>query len=137
MSAQNPPNHGDEHDHSASPVAGEHADALAGNPYASHYQQRAEEPDLDAGAPQLRASELRRMNHRALLLLGAVVLLLLFVAYWMIQSATASRDKPKPREEKVTVAEAPAAVAFLPEAMASAPVAPSLASLPPPVELTL
>ena len=112
MSAQNPPNHGDEHDHSASPVAGEHADALAGNPYASHYQQRAEEPDLDAGAPQLRASELRRMNHRALLLLGAVVLLLLFVAYWMIQSATASHDKPKPREEKVTVAEAPAAVAL-------------------------
>ncbi len=112
MSAQNPPNHGDEHDHSGSPAAGERADALAGNPYASHYQQRAEEPDLDAGAPQLRASELRRMNHRALLLLGAVVLLLLFVAYWMIQSATASHDKPKPREEKVTVAEAPAAVAL-------------------------
>lgn len=112
MSAQNPPNHGDEQDHSASPAAGERADALAGNPYASHYQQRAEEPDLDAGAPQLRASELRRMNHRALLLLGAVVLLLLFVAYWMIQSATASHDKPKPREEKVTVAEAPAAVAL-------------------------
>lgn len=112
MSAQNPPNQGDEHDHSGSPAAGERADALAGNPYASHYQQRAEEPDLDAGAPQLRASELRRMNHRALLLLGAVVLLLLFVAYWMIQSATASHDKPKPREEKVTVAEAPAAVAL-------------------------
>lgn len=120
MSAQTPQTPGDAHGAGSAPAATEHAEALAGNPYASQYQQRAEEPDLDAGAPQLRASELRRMNHRALLLLGAVVLLLLFVAYWMIQSATASRDKPKPREEKVTVAEAPTAVA-LPQLPRSTP----------------
>ncbi|MEP6898589.1 MAG: TrbI/VirB10 family protein [Rhodanobacter sp.] len=47
------------------------------------------------------------MNQRALLLLGAVVLLLLFVAYWMITSAGKRSDQPKPKEEKVTVAEAP------------------------------
>ncbi len=92
---------------------GEHAggthesrDPLAGNPYASHIQ-RGHEPDLDANAPQLRAIELRRMNRRALLLLGAVVLLLMFVAYWMFTSAGSRREQPKPREEKVTVAEAP------------------------------
>ncbi len=92
--------------------AGEHAgtprdkcDSLMGNPYASHIQHA--EPDLDANAPQLRAVELRRMNRRALLLLGAVVLLLMFVAYWMFTSAGGHREQPKPREEKVTVAEAP------------------------------
>lgn len=81
-------------------------DPLGGNPYASHIQREAE-PDLDANAPQLRAVELRRMNRRALLLLGAVVLLLMFVAYWMFTSAGGRRGQPKPREEKVTVAEAP------------------------------
>lgn len=85
------------------------AEALAGNPYAHQYQRSAE-PDLDANAPQLRSNELRRMNHRALLLLGAVVLLLLFVAYWMIKSAGTPRERSKPREEKVSVTEAPAAI---------------------------
>ncbi|CAM5264190.1 TrbI/VirB10 family protein [Rhodanobacter lindaniclasticus] len=81
-------------------------ESLTGNPYASHAQREAE-PDLDANAPQLRATELRRMNRRALLLLGAVVLLLMFVAYWMFTSAGSRREPPKPREERVTVAEAP------------------------------
>ncbi len=85
------------------------AEALAGNPYAHQYQRSAE-PDLDASAPELRSSELRRMNHRALLLLGAVVLLLLFVAYWMIKSAGTPRERSKPREEKVSVTEAPAVI---------------------------
>jgi type IV secretion system protein VirB10 len=80
---------------------------LRGNPYANQYQRTAE-PDLDAGAPQLHATELRRMNRRALLLLGAVVLLLLFVAYWMISGAGRSHAQPKPHEEKVTVTAAPA-----------------------------
>ncbi|MFI4958441.1 MAG: hypothetical protein ACHP7C_04700 [Lysobacterales bacterium] len=65
---------------------GDGTDPLANNPYSTQYQ-RAAAPDLDAGAPELRSNDLRRMNQRALLLLGAVVLLLLFVAYWMISSA--------------------------------------------------
>jgi type IV secretion system protein VirB10 len=129
VSAQTPQTPGDEHVTGHAQAPAEHSEALAGNPYASQYQQRVEEPDLDAGAPTLRASELRRMNHRALLLLGAVVLLLLFVAYWMIQSATASREKPKPREEKVTVAEAPSAVA-LPQLPRPAPVPPPARAIP-------
>lgn len=110
MSSQTPHHPDSDRDDGHEPTRDAHAEALAGNPYASQYQQRAEEADLDAGAPQLRSSELRRMNRRALLLLGAVVLLLLFVAYWMIQSATSHHEQAKPREEKVTVAEAPAAI---------------------------
>lgn len=106
----NTPHHPDERGPSGEnpsyEATGAHHDPLAGNPYSAQYQ-RADTPDLDAGAPQLKSHELRRMNQRALLLLGAVVLLLLFVAYWMITS-TGSRSKTaRPREEKVTVAEAP------------------------------
>ena len=129
MSAQTPHEPGDEHGHEA-PTDPRH-DPVAGNPYASHYQQRVEEPDLDAGAPQLRTAELRRMNRRARFLLAAVVLLLLMVAYWMIQSAMTPRERPKTREEKVTVAEAPAAVA-LPQLPRPAP-APVAAAQPIPL----
>ena len=87
-------------------MPGNQADPLGSNPYSARYQQSAA-PDLDAGAPQLRSHDLRRMNQRALLLLGAVVLLLLFVAYWMITGTGSRNEQPKPREEKVTVAEPP------------------------------
>lgn len=84
---------------------------LRENAYASRYQ-RDPEPDLDATAPELRATELQRMNRRALLLLVAVVVLLLFVAYWMITGVGRKRDAPRQREEKVTVAQAPAALSI-------------------------
>ena len=89
-----------------------HGDALAHNPYSTHYHQAA--PDLDAGAPLLKSNELRRMNRRALLLLGSAVVLLLFVSYWMISSATSRREPTKPKEEKVTVADAPPTLALPP-----------------------
>jgi type IV secretion system protein VirB10 len=92
---------------------GDGTDPLANNPYSTQYQRSAA-PDLDAAAPQLRSNDLRRMNQRALLLLGAVVVLLLFVAYWMISSAGQRNEQPKPREEKVTVAEAPRPVPLPP-----------------------
>ncbi|OOG47810.1 TrbI/VirB10 family protein [Rhodanobacter sp. C01] len=92
---------------------GDGTDPLANNPYSTQYQRSAA-PDLDAAAPQLRSNDLRRMNQRALLLLGAVVVLLLFVAYWMISSAGKRSEAPKPREEKVTVAEAPRPVPLPP-----------------------
>jgi type IV secretion system protein VirB10 len=91
--------------------AGPHdqGDATHANPYANQYQRHAE-PDLDASAPELRSSEMQQMNRRALLLLGAVVLLLLFLAFWMISNAGKKTEQSKPREEKVTVAEAPTAL---------------------------
>jgi len=97
-------------------------EAIHDNPYANQYQRGAE-PDLDASAPELRSNELRQMNRRALLLLGAVVLLLLFLAFWLISGVGKKSDQPKPREEKVTVAEAPASLALpqLPPATAIRP----------------
>jgi type IV secretion system protein VirB10 len=83
-----------------------HGETASGNPYANQYQRHVE-PDLDASAPELRSSEMQQMNRRALFLLGAVVLLLLFLAFWMISNAGKKTEQPKPREEKVTVAEAP------------------------------
>jgi type IV secretion system protein VirB10 len=90
----------------AQAVPHDQGDATHGNPYANQYQRHAE-PDLDASAPELRSSEMQQMNRRALFLLGAVVLLLLFLAFWMISNAGKKTEQPKPREEKVTVAEAP------------------------------
>ena len=94
-------------------MPGHQADPLASNPYSARYQQTVA-PDLDAGAPQLKSHDLRRMNQRALLLLGAVVLLLLFVAYWMITGTGSRSEPPRPREEKVTVAEPPKSLALPP-----------------------
>ncbi len=107
----------------ARPAARDHDETASGNPYASHYQRSAE-PDLDASAPSLQSSELRQMNRRALFLLGAVVLLLLFLAYWMISGVGAKEKRTKPREEKVTVADAPASMAL--------PLLPSTATPTPP-----
>lgn len=100
-------------------MPGNQADPLGSNPYSARYQQSAA-PDLDAGAPQLRSHDLRRMNQRALFLLGAVVLLLLFVAYWMIAGTGSRNEQAKPREEKVTVAEPPKSL-VLPQLPSPAP----------------
>lgn len=112
-------------------------DPLANNPYSTQYRESAA-PDLDAGAPQLRSNEMRRMNQRALFMLGAVVLLLLFLAYWLIKSATSHNDQPKQREEKVTVAEAPHPIALpppLPQTQATPiPLATQPVPLPPPAQ---
>lgn len=98
------------------------SEPIRDNPYANQYQ-RGGEADLDASAPELRSNELRQMNRRALFLLGAVVLLLLFLAFWLISGASKKSDQSKPREEKVTVAEAPASLVLpqLPPTMASQP----------------
>jgi len=106
-------------------------EAFHNNPYANQYQRSAE-PDLDASAPELRSNELRQMNRRALLLLGAVVLLLLFLAFWLISGVGKKSEQSKPREEKVTVAEAPAPLA-LPQ-LPSAPV-PQSQPAPQPIPL--
>lgn len=88
-------------------------DPLMHNPYATQYQQTAA-PDLDAGAPMLRSNEWRRMNRRALAMLGSAAIVLLFVSYWMISSATSRNQPSRPREEKVTVADAPPTLALPP-----------------------
>lgn len=129
----NTPRHPEDERAGSEPTQVDQGEAAPGNPYANRYQRNAE-PDLDAGAPELRSNEMRQMNHRALLLLGAVVLLLLFLAYWLISNAGRKNDQPQPREEKVTVAEAPASLALpqLPPARAQLPAAQPIPLMPPP-----
>lgn len=100
---------------------------LAGNPYA---QQQTTPPDLDARTPQLRASEMRRMNQRALFFLGGIVLLLLVLAYFLFLSGHAQKQKPLAQQETVTV---PAAPLLPPTRPAPTPIAatPVLPPLPP------
>jgi len=99
------------------------ADPLAGNPYSNQYRQSAA-PDLDAGAPELRSNDLRRMNRRALVFLAAIIFLLIIVAFWMLKSGSGKNDAPpKQREETVTVPEAPKSIPR------------PLPSLPPPIPL--
>nr|WP_040670103.1 TrbI/VirB10 family protein [Rhodanobacter fulvus] len=108
--------------------------AAPANPYANQYQRSAE-PDLDASAPSLQSSELRQMNRRALFLLGAVVLLLLFLAYWMVSGVGRKDERAKPREEKVTVADAPTSMTLPPLPPAAAPAAPTPQPAPQPIPL--
>lgn len=117
------------------PDAGQ-GETLAHNPYAAYYQQSAT-PDLDAAAPLLKSHELRRMNRRALLMLGTAVVLLLFLSYWMISSAASRSDPVKPKEEKVTVADAPPSLVLPLRPHEAKPIplvqqATSLPPLPPP-----
>lgn len=79
----------------------------SGNTYAEHYQQ-ARHPDLDATAPELRSSEMRRMNRRALTFLAGIALLLAIAGLWMFNSLLHRNDgQQKPREETVTIPAAP------------------------------
>jgi type IV secretion system protein VirB10 len=108
--------------------------AAPANPYANQYQRSAE-PDLDASAPSLQSSELRQMNRRALFLLGAVVLLLLLLAYWMISGVGSKNERTRPREEKVTVAEAPTSMALPPRPPVATPASPTPQPVSQPIPL--
>lgn len=108
----------------------EQADPLAGNPYSAN-QRQAPPPDLDAGAPQLAASDVRRMNRRALVFLGGIIALLLFAAYFLLSGGSNKAAPPKKvREETVSVPTAPK-VAPIPEPEAP-PLPQPIALAPPP-----
>jgi type IV secretion system protein VirB10 len=121
VSSNTPNQPGDGSDRENAPSAG-HSDPLAGNPYSNQYRQSAS-PDLDANAPILKSSDLRRMNRRALFYLAAIVVLLLAVAFWLIKGP--SRKAPAPKQtETITVPMAPVAPAVLPQLPATPPVQP-------------
>lgn len=77
------------------------------NPYFG--QRRATtEPDLDAGSPVLTSAEARRLNRKALLFLGGIVLLLLFLGYFVLWGGKEKDDEPAtPTRGEVTVPQAP------------------------------
>lgn len=105
----NQPDDGTDRENAPSP---ERNDSLASNPYATQYQQSAA-PDLDANAPTLKSSDLRRMNRRALFYLVAIVVFLLAVGFWLIKGPSSKAPPPK-QVETITVPVAPLAPPPLP-----------------------
>jgi len=106
-------------------------DPLAGNPYSTQARQ-APQPDPDAGAPHLASNDIRRMNRRALGFLAGIVVLLLAVGFWMLSGGGSKPQAQKPREETVSVPEAPRAPS-LPPAPEPAPQQPIALAPPPPL----
>lgn len=98
------------------------ADAETSNPYYAN-QQHAAAPNLDSNAPQLKSNELQRLNHKALLFLAGIVLLLIVAAVWMFRSVTSGKDEvTKPKEEKVVIPELPSNAGAPPMAESVAPI---------------
>lgn len=70
------------------------------NPYYNGAQRPAEPaPNLDQGSPVLTAAETRRMNRKALLFLGGIVLLLLLLGYFMLKGGRNAGDDSKPKAD--------------------------------------
>jgi type IV secretion system protein VirB10 len=138
VSPNNPyqPDEGNENEHIPPHRDDRAADPLANNPY-SNQQRTVEAPDLDAGAPQLRSTEMTRMNRRAMMFLAGIVVLVAFLAVWVLKAAHHDDNKPKAREETLTVPQAPAPVPQMPtQTPRQVPKLPQpiqLASTPPPL----
>ena len=97
------------------------------NPYQARHGGR--DPGLDMDEPRLQAVEMQRLNRKALLFLGGIILLLACAAFWIFSGAMSRADErgPRPRSEQVVI---PAAPRDLPELPAGQP-APPLPELPP------
>lgn len=105
------------------------------NPYSASWQERA--PDLDMGAPQLKADDAQRLNRKALMYLAGIVGLLMVTAIWLARGMFGGDDSDRrqpPKEEQVVIPDAPTEVA-LPQLPPEEPVQPvPLAELPMPPE---
>lgn len=82
------------------------------NPYIG-YAQAGPEPDLDAHAPMLRASESQRLNRKALGFLAATISLLVLMAVWVFAGGHESENRRNSRQdgEEVRIPELPQAAA--------------------------
>ncbi|MBA0388189.1 TrbI/VirB10 family protein [Stenotrophomonas maltophilia] len=93
----NDPNNG--RDESQSPYGAQGAADAPSNPYFGTTQAEPA-PDLDAAAPQLRSAEEQRLNRKALLFLGGIVLLLMAMGFLLFRKGQDdATEQNKPREE--------------------------------------
>lgn len=91
MSQQNTP----ENDPNPSPYGqGPAAQEPSANPYYGHAQAEAA-PDLDASAPQLRSAEEQRLNRKALLFLGGILVLLLAMGFLLLRKGKEDAEEAK------------------------------------------
>lgn len=98
-----------------------------GNPYyAAQQQQAPQQPNLDAGAPQLKAVESQRLDRKALLFMAGIVALLVLMTLVVMRKSGSDNEEEvkKPREEKVVIPDLPKG--------AGTPGGPDFAELPPP-----
>ncbi len=105
-------------------------DPLANNPYSAQYRQ-GPAPDLDANAPILKSSDLKRMNRRALLFLGAIVALLAILGFWLIKGS--HHEAPAKKPDAVVIPTAPPAPPPLPPSRTPPPPIPVVATNSTPV----
>ncbi len=89
--------------------SGNYSDNQGSNPYYSAQQSSQDQPDLDAGAPQLKSTESQRVNRKALLFLAGIVALLVLMTIVVVKNASSDKEEAveKPREEKVVIPELP------------------------------
>ncbi len=89
------------------PMPGADDPALASNPYLNAARSEPV-PDLDAAAPQLRSEESQRMNRKALMFLGLLIVLVLGMAWLMLSRGGKTETAPaQVREERPFVPDTP------------------------------
>lgn len=78
------------------------------NPYSTQAQAQPAQAQLDAAAPQLKSSDMQRMNRSAMIMLAVLALLLIAGVLWVFLSPGSSKPtQAKPSEETVNIPEAP------------------------------
>lgn len=89
--------------------SGDYSDNQGSNPYYNAQQSSQDQPDLDAGAPQLKSVDSQRVNRRALMFLAGIVALLVLMTIIVIKNASSDKEQAveKPREEKVVIPDLP------------------------------
>ena len=130
----NDPNNG--RDESQSPYGAQGAPDAQSNPYFGTTQAEPA-PDLDAAAPQLRSAEEQRLNRKALLFLGGIVLLLMAMGFLLFRKGQDDKDAVQkvPDVARVSTPTLPDAVQTSPvpsQAMQPVDPIPMTPPLPPP-----
>ncbi len=79
------------------------------NPYYAAQQPPSQQPDLDAGAPQLKSSDSQRMNRKALMFIAGILAMLVLMTFIVIKNASSDKEDEvkKPKEEKVVIPDLP------------------------------
>ncbi len=79
------------------------------NPYYAAQQPSSQQPDLDAGAPQLKSSDSQRMNRKALMFIVGILAMLVLMTFIVIKNASSNKEDEvkKPKEEKVVIPDLP------------------------------
>lgn len=107
-------------------------DVVGNNPYYARQQEREAEPDLDAGAPELRTTESQRMNRKALFFLAAIAAVLMMFAFLVVRGIGGKEEKPRPKREETVVVPDIRPLPPVVEAPPPIPVQPQLPPMPQP-----